>query len=613
MAIIISRITNNLNYSFTMPGPNFNNNQNANLIIPANAVDLDLLTLTTEDGLWAIQQQFIALVNTGSITVTGTIDTATFEYDGVGSIHTDSNPDIRGNIHLISGTNITLAQFGQNITINSTGGGGGSPAAPVNSVQFNNAGSFGGSSNFTFVDQLGLSTLSLGDGNTQTAWIVGSLQTVLKSRDGDAQLVMDGDSPPNSGNSQIQMYGADTLIEANTLLTLQADIGNVVINTPTGGLLPPLLTTVQRDAIVSPANGLHIYNTDNLRDEFYNGTVWGPVSAGGSGSPAGSNTQVQFNNSGSFGADPNFTFDSGTGILTAPKLHEITEVLGKSDGSNLAISVSGGGVLQLTSSVSGGTISISADAEISVASATADVHLIGTSVILDNGTVQATYTGDLALPGNIDMQSETGSAYIQINGTPAPAVSDGGKGRIYFDVNTNHFYVSEDSGAYVPMLGGGGVTYPLTAPDGAVSAPSYSFSSDQQTGWYWNPTTSSANLALQGQDWIVSQRAGDSAMFFAATSVHMQQDLTLEQGDLSTPNGGVNLTFFRLGETLPITPVASSIAQIDSTVRGFLPPRMTTVQKNAIASPAAGLMVFDITLHKLCVFSGTAWETITSA
>jgi hypothetical protein len=56
---------------------------------------------------------------------------------------------------------------------------------------------------------------------------------------------------------------------------------------------------------------------------------------------------------------------------------------------------------------------------------------------------------------------------------------------------------------------------------------------------------------------------------------------------------------------------ASAIVQCDSTTRGFLPPRMTTTQKNAITSPAAGLVVYDTTLNKLCVYT-TAWETITS-
>jgi len=60
------------------------------------------------------------------------------------------------------------------------------------------------------------------------------------------------------------------------------------------------------------------------------------------------------------------------------------------------------------------------------------------------------------------------------------------------------------------------------------------------------------------------------------------------------------------------TDIASSKLTIESTTQGFLPPRMTTTQKNAIASPAAGLVVYDSTLGKLCVRTASAWETITS-
>jgi hypothetical protein len=60
------------------------------------------------------------------------------------------------------------------------------------------------------------------------------------------------------------------------------------------------------------------------------------------------------------------------------------------------------------------------------------------------------------------------------------------------------------------------------------------------------------------------------------------------------------------------TDVASSKLTIESTTQGFLPPRMTTTQKNAIASPAVGLVVYDTTLNKLCVRGASAWETITS-
>jgi hypothetical protein len=56
-------------------------------------------------------------------------------------------------------------------------------------------------------------------------------------------------------------------------------------------------------------------------------------------------------------------------------------------------------------------------------------------------------------------------------------------------------------------------------------------------------------------------------------------------------------------------PDASAKLQIDATTKGFLPPRMTTTQKNAIASPAAGLVVYDTTVNRAAVYS-TAWENV---
>jgi hypothetical protein len=55
---------------------------------------------------------------------------------------------------------------------------------------------------------------------------------------------------------------------------------------------------------------------------------------------------------------------------------------------------------------------------------------------------------------------------------------------------------------------------------------------------------------------------------------------------------------------------ASAMLQVDSTTRGFLPPRMTTVQRDAIASPVAGLIVYDTTLNLLHFFNGTIWVSL---
>ena len=71
-----------------------------------------------------------------------------------------------------------------------------------------------------------------------------------------------------------------------------------------------------------------------------------------------------------------------------------------------------------------------------------------------------------------------------------------------------------------------------------------------------------------------------------------------------------NATGVAIGAT---TYDASARLQVDSTTSGFLPPRMTTAQKNSIASPATGLVVYDSTLNKLCVYTGAAWQTVTSA
>jgi hypothetical protein len=67
------------------------------------------------------------------------------------------------------------------------------------------------------------------------------------------------------------------------------------------------------------------------------------------------------------------------------------------------------------------------------------------------------------------------------------------------------------------------------------------------------------------------------------------------------------------GAAVVSTKNASSVFECISTTRGFLPPRMTTTQKTNITTPATGLVVYDTTLNKLAVYTGAAWETVTSS
>lgn len=57
------------------------------------------------------------------------------------------------------------------------------------------------------------------------------------------------------------------------------------------GVLVPRMTIAQRDAIVAPVNGLLVYNTSDLKFNYFNGTTWVEVAGGitwftGQGVPA---------------------------------------------------------------------------------------------------------------------------------------------------------------------------------------------------------------------------------------------------------------------------------------------------------------------------------------
>lgn len=52
---------------------------------------------------------------------------------------------------------------------------------------------------------------------------------------------------------------------------------------------------------------------------------------------------------------------------------------------------------------------------------------------------------------------------------------------------------------------------------------------------------------------------------------------------------------------------AAAILQADSTTQGFLPPRMTTTQRDAISSPPEGLVLYNTTSHKLTYRNNSTW------
>jgi len=58
---------------------------------------------------------------------------------------------------------------------------------------------------------------------------------------------------------------------------------------------------------------------------------------------------------------------------------------------------------------------------------------------------------------------------------------------------------------------------------------------------------------------------------------------------------------------------SSAVFELQSTSKGFLVPKMTTAQRNAISSPAAGLLVYDTTLKRFFVHDGSEWRSTGSS
>ena len=130
-------------------------------------------------------------------------------------------------------------------------------------------------------------------------------------------------------------------------------------------------------------------------------------------------------------------------------------------------------------------------------------------------------------------------------------------------------------------------------------------------------------ITAEGIDYI-SLPANKTFRYNSGTSVTNDYDLATKKyvdDSISTSSGGwtddvaiVRLT--TLTDSVGIgtaSPNASAKVDITSTTLGFLIPRMTTAQKNAIASPAAGLQVYDTTASALFYYNGVSWVELEAA
>ncbi len=78
--------------------------------------------------------------------------------------------------------------------------------------------------------------------------------------------------------------------------------------------------------------------------------------------------------------------------------------------------------------------------------------------------------------------------------------------------------------------------------------------------------------------------------------------LTRKLGNTAFMNGSVSI-----GRT---DPNDAALLHMSSVTQGFLPPRMTTTQRDAITNPPGGLIIFNTSTNLLNFFNGTIWGAI---
>ena len=151
-------------------------------------------------------------------------------------------------------------------------GGGGTPASPLNSVQFNNNGSFGGSSKLTYIDST--TTLTIGEQDINVGII-----NIAGGQNGGAGELKFGDNGASGGI--VTLKGGDD-VSTNYTITLPGD---------------------------GPSANNKILESDASGNLSWINTPSG-------GTPIGNDTEMQYKNGGSFGGTTGLTWDNTNNILS---------------------------------------------------------------------------------------------------------------------------------------------------------------------------------------------------------------------------------------------------------------------------------------------------------
>jgi hypothetical protein len=117
------------------------------------------------------------------------------------------------------------------------------------------------------------------------------------------------------------------------------------------------------------------------------------------------------------------------------------------------------------------------------------------------------------------------------------------------------------------------------------------------------------NVAILGTNATTS-----NILYFENNTPTPKWHIQMAGSGLDFVETGVNdRMFIQAGGNVGIgttSPNANAILDVASTTKAFMPPRMTTTQRDNIASPTEGMVIFNITTHVLNYYGTAAWAAV---
>jgi hypothetical protein len=123
---------------------------------------------------------------------------------------------------------------------------------------------------------------------------------------------------------------------------------------------------------------------------------------------------------------------------------------------------------------------------------------------------------------------------------------------------------------------------------------------------------SAGNSALQVQDNLNTTLFG-SLLFGNGNTYINNQSSSIVFAAVNTATADLHMIPGRqmnINNTGSYTAQSSALLQVDSTTKGVLFPRMTTILRDAISSPANGLVLYNTTTNKLQCYNGSTWNDL---